>query len=437
MLAAVGDCQICTRFSNCKDKAFLSAINLIREADIAYANLEHLVHNYGDECYPVYKSSGTFTRVPPYAIEELKWMGFDMVSCATNHAFDYMVGGVKETIMNLKAGGLAYAGIGINLAEARAPVFVDSIQGRVGLISVAVGSELTYSATDARKDMRGKPGINLLRVSKLYTLDYETFNAMKKLVNKLQPLGLLGRDEPIPDVNEFEVMMGRRLDGVLNTKFVLGDKLDVSSIGYKKDIEGNLQVVDDARRQADWVFVACHHHLNDGSNDQIPAKAIQDFAHACIDAGADGWLGTGPHQIQGIEIYNGKPIFYSLPDFIQQRDLVAKNPQIFYETFGLDFENTPMDAMDERARTTFSRFYQKACHAEGGIALSVFRKHEVVDIKLYPIDLGFHKPRWQFGRPKLADKELAEKVIARWAKLSEEFGTKIKFEDGVGRVEPT
>lgn len=434
-IATVGDCQISTRHSKCRDGRFLDAIDLIREADVAYANLEHLIHNYGDECYPVYKSGGTFTRAPPYVVEEFKWMGFDMVSCATNHAFDYMVGGIKETLKNLDRGNLANAGIGRNLAEARAPAFVETNQGRVGLISVAVGSDLTWSATDARRDMQGKPGINLLRVSKVYTLDSQTFNTLKEVVNRLQPLGILGRNEPIPDdVTEFELLMGQSLRGVLKTRFVLGDSLEVASIDYKRDVEGNLQVIDDAKRQADWVFVACHHHLTDGLDGQIPSKAVRDFAHACIDSGADGWFGSGPHQIQGIEIYNDNPIFYSLPDFIQQRDLVAKNPQIFYDTFGLGFENTPMDAMDERMRTTFSRLYQNPVHAEGGIAVSTFKNHEVLDIKLYPIDLGFQKPRWQFGRPKLADEMLAEKIIARWVKLSEPFGTRIVFEEGLGIV---
>jgi hypothetical protein len=201
-----------------------------------------------------------------------------------------------------------------------------------------------------------------------------------------------------------------------------------------KDLEGNLDVIDDAKRQADWVFVACHHHHTDGTNGQIPPKAVQSFAHACIDAGAHGLFGSGPHQIQGIEIYNGKPIFYSFPDFIQQRDLMPKLPQTFYENLGMGFENTPMDAMDERAKTVFARLYQDPAHSESGIAVSRFKKHEVVEIKLYPADLGLGKPRWQFGRPKLADRTLGEKIILRWAKLSEQFGTKIELKDGVGEV---
>ena len=41
-----------------------------------------------------------------------------------------------------------------------------------------------------------------------------------------------------------------------------------------------------------------------------------DFAHAAINAGADIVLGEHPHWIQDVEIYNGKPIFYSLGNFV-------------------------------------------------------------------------------------------------------------------------
>ena len=113
---------------------------------------------------------------------------------------------------------------------------------------------------------------------------------------------------------------------------------------------------------------------------------------------------------------------------------MARNAQIFYETFGLGFENTPMDSMDERARTTFSRLYSDPVHAESGIAIPTFKERDVVDIKLYPCDLGFKKPRWQFGRPKLAHGSLVERIITRWAELSEPYGTKINLENGIGKV---
>lgn len=42
----------------------------------------------------------------------------------------------------------------------------------------------------------------------------------------------------------------------------------------------------------------------------------QAFAHKLIDRGVDAIIGSHPHVVQGIEVYNGKPIFYSLGNFI-------------------------------------------------------------------------------------------------------------------------
>ncbi len=42
----------------------------------------------------------------------------------------------------------------------------------------------------------------------------------------------------------------------------------------------------------------------------------QNIGHALIDAGADVIIGHHPHVVQGMEIYQGKPIFYSLGNFI-------------------------------------------------------------------------------------------------------------------------
>ncbi len=40
------------------------------------------------------------------------------------------------------------------------------------------------------------------------------------------------------------------------------------------------------------------------------------FAHSLIDSGVDTIIGSHPHIVQGVEIYKGKPIFYSLGNFI-------------------------------------------------------------------------------------------------------------------------
>lgn len=49
---------------------------------------------------------------------------------------------------------------------------------------------------------------------------------------------------------------------------------------------------------------------------RIPSPRERNLAHRCIDAGADLIIGAHPHIYQGIEMYRGKSIVYSLGNFI-------------------------------------------------------------------------------------------------------------------------
>jgi len=67
------------------------------------------------------------------------------------------------------------------------------------------------------------------------------------------------------------------------------------------------------RSQVDVVVVSVHW----GVQYQLkPTKKQIALAHAMIDAGADAIIGHHPHVLQTIEAYQGKPIFYSLGNFV-------------------------------------------------------------------------------------------------------------------------
>jgi poly-gamma-glutamate synthesis protein (capsule biosynthesis protein) len=60
---------------------------------------------------------------------------------------------------------------------------------------------------------------------------------------------------------------------------------------------------------------------------------------------------------------------------------------------------------------------------------------QLAELKLYPISLGYKKPRSQRGWPMLANLELSRKIIDDVAKFSAPYGTKVEFRDGVGIVQ--
>lgn len=71
--------------------------------------------------------------------------------------------------------------------------------------------------------------------------------------------------------------------------------------------------IEKLRDKVDILIVSLHWGVED-SFDVLPSQ--KEFAHKLMDNGVDIILGHHPHQFQGIEVYNGKPIFYSLGNFI-------------------------------------------------------------------------------------------------------------------------
>ena len=70
----------------------------------------------------------------------------------------------------------------------------------------------------------------------------------------------------------------------------------------------------DAKANGSDVVIVYFHFGNEYSRSPNPDQ--EKMAHEVIDYGADAVLGSHPHVTQGIEMYKGKPIFYSLGNFI-------------------------------------------------------------------------------------------------------------------------
>jgi poly-gamma-glutamate synthesis protein (capsule biosynthesis protein) len=140
----------------------------------------------------------------------------------------------------------------------------------------------------------------------------------------------------------------------------------------------------------------------------------------------------------GVEIYKGKPIFYSLGNFFMQNETIEPMPDDMYESFGLGSNALAGDFYDARAKLDpktglpTSYYPAQADIWESAVVVPVFQGHKVVEIKLHPVDMGFRMPRSRQGTPRLADTAMAKKIIDRLAKMSEQYGTTIVFKDGIG-----
>ncbi len=416
-LAATGDSIITRRIAIYDDPAFMSLVAVIRDADVAFTNLElSLFRLWEFEGYPQAESGGNWEIGPPEAAHDLKWMGFELYNRANNHTTDYGVEGMVETNRLLDSLGLVHSGSGMNLGQANQAAYLDTQKGRFALIGLATTFTPMSRAGETRPDIPGRPGLNALRVEHTYQLDSDRMADWRRIVESL------GGNLP------------ESADGPVRFRpitFHPGAENKVISEVNRRDEERILQSIRSASRQADFVIVNSHSH--DPNNNVLePPRYIQEFAKKCLDAGADTFLIHGPHQLRGIEIYDGKPIFYSLGDFILQLETIEPMPDEMYERFGLGHESLAGQLYDTRFKGDTVGFPSNPVWYESVVAVPLFRGHRLVAMKLYPIDIGHKLPRPQRGTPRMAEGALAKKIIDHLASLSEPFGTQIEFENGIG-----
>ncbi|MEJ0034969.1 MAG: CapA family protein [Gammaproteobacteria bacterium] len=383
---------------------------LIRGADVAFTNFETQITDFTIPA--AQQSGGTYMSSPPWVIDELEWAGFDMVSDANNHAGDYGPDGLRSTLAALAKSHLAYAGAGENLAFARAPAYVDTKKGRVALISVTSSFPSASVAGAQRKDLRGRPGINPLHHSRTNTVPQATFDVLKQLTGSTGNKVTYGDDE-----------------------FVVGDKVSTLTKADPDDMRELMASIKDAKAQADFVVVSIHHHEFESPADRLqPAAFGIEFAHAAIDAGADIVTGHGYHQLRGVEVHHGKPILYSLGDFIFENDLVRFQPADNYAKAGLGNENLVSDFYSARSNNDTGRYSADRRYWQTAVAEAVFSQqdHKLKALRLHPVSLNFYdSKRSTRGQPAPASPKESGEIFEDIRKNSTPFGTKFDYQNGL------
>lgn len=424
-LTLTGDSIITQRLSLYQnDPTFMAVATAVRDGDAAFTNLEILFHNY--ESAPAAQSGGTWLRADPHLFKELEWLGFNLFATANNHSLDYGIGGLERHLRTLQDAGAAFAGTGMNLGEARAPAYLETRHGRVALVSCASTFSPSSPAGAQRPDLQGRPGLNPLRVRTRYRVDGAGFAAIRKIKEDLK----LGGGGPLQQV---EPDTAQRVTLLGNT-FELGDTSGVMTEPDPRDLKGLTDAVRDARRMADFVVVSVHAHEGIPGAREVPAQFLVTFAHAAIAAGADVVVGHGPHVLRGVEIYNGRVIFYSLANFIFQADTTFRLPADLYEQYSLGPDALPGDLYETRSDHDRKGFAADPLYWESVIARVAFRDGKPAEVRLMPITLGYGRSRWQRGRPAAANAESAAKILARLEKLSQALGTTISVKNGQGLI---
>ena len=237
---------------------FAATRDRLQSADLCFGQMECPISLRGTPS----PNARLAMRTSPDVAPALRTAGFDLMSVAGNHALDFGAEALADTLAHLGAAGIAVAGAGANLAEARCPALIEAGSKRVALLAYSSILPTGYAADPSR------PGCAPMRAHTHYEQ--------------------IEHDQP----------------GTPPRVLTFADQADLAALC------ANIRA---ARAAADVVLVSLHWGIH------FVRASLADYqrevARAAIDAGADAILGHHPHLLKGIEFIDGRPVFYSLGNF--------------------------------------------------------------------------------------------------------------------------
>ena len=184
----------------------------------------------------------------------------------------------------------------------------------------APDKQYTFRLPESRVSLMNEIGVDLVTLANNHALDFGT-DALLDTVSTLDQAGILhvgagadseaARQPAIVDVNGVRV----GFIGASRVIPVASWTAGASSPGMLTAYDPALlvQTIQETRPLCDYLVVLIHWGVERA---EMPVDHQTSLGRQCIDAGADLVVGSHPHVLQGIEYYRGKPIVYSLGNFI-------------------------------------------------------------------------------------------------------------------------
>ena len=240
--------------------AFAHIGSTLKKADLVYANLEGmLVKPQGPEIDIPDKRG--WRHPGPDGVLALKAWNVRVVGVANNVAYDRQ--NILQTLRVLDAHGITHTGGGANITEAHKPAIVERKGVKIGFLQYTArwyqDSDQIATATEA--------GVAKIASRDGVTIDPADVERVRDDIRRLRPQV------------DIVVVSHHNRDGATATQF--GAPPPPSPAGARRD-----------------------NHVSEAYQ--------KTFAHLAHDAGADFVYGHGTHTVQGVEIYNGKPILYAI-----------------------------------------------------------------------------------------------------------------------------
>ncbi len=418
---AVGDAIIQRRIQR-DFEGYSELTPFISQGDARFFNLETTLNREG-ECFASFFSGGTYLRTCPEVLEDLKNFGFNMTSFNNNHALDFSYIGMQKTIDALDGSGFVHAGVGFDLERASSPRYLETQSGRISLISVNTSFESCMMAGKKSEKYGGRPGINGLRLYEELTVTEKELEFIRDLSKKLK----INNDNEIARREGYVSSLSEAQAEFAELLFTKGNKTSRRIALDEHDMHRIERSIEEACFASDYVILSIHSHETEGGEKEDIPNFLSEFAHRCIDMGADAIIGHGPHLLRPIEIYNDKPIFYSLGDFILELYSVESAPADFLERHGLCADATVHELLKKRSNGFTVGLMEDRKMNESVIPLWETRDKKISSLRLMPVELVMSGKKSEIGLPRRAKNY---EITERLSEMSRKFGIKTETEKG-------
>lgn len=253
-IAVTGDVMFARKMPSVlsfESSPFSGVNDVVSNVDLLLINFENAATTSGDAL-----KGDVPLKCDPSYVPLAKANNVTVAALANNHAIDYGITGMQDTLENLKNADITPIGAGNTEDEAHQAVVKDVNGRKITILNYMDSENFAEYSYDAMPYANGSnPGYSA----------YDSQDAQKQ-------------------------------------------------IGENNDSD---------------LIVAYLHFGNEYSNS--PNENQVKIAHELIDYGADVVIGSHPHVTQGIEMYNGKPIFYSLGNFIFDQSNTATHSAYFVQ----------------------------------------------------------------------------------------------------------
>ena len=389
----------------------------IEQGDARFFNLETTLNHVGEACGSQF-SGGTYIRMDPEVLEDFVPFGFNMTTANNNHILDFSYDGLELTLAALEDSPFVHSGVGRNLAEASAPRYLETKNGRVALIAVNTSFNPTCMAGEQSSRFPGRPGINGLRIQQHIELPAEDLAIIRRIgeqTNINAEKDITRKEGYHPEIPADEAVLG-------DLNFKLGTEPKFVQTVNPADMARVAAAIHEAQLQADYIMISVHSHQISGDAKENPAQFLKDFAHTCIDLGAHAIIGHGPHLLRPIEVYKDCPIFYSLGDFILQLYNVEAAPDDFYAKHGMNHHQTVHDLLKHR-----SKGFTVGLMTDKRMFISVIpcwetENGKLTKLTLLPIEMKMDGKKCEMGLPRRSSDAAIGEYLAN---MCRPYGTQI------------